>query len=55
MRLDELHDLIACLAPIEGINSDGAIWFTPEATEQQKAAAQEAMVAHLSDLEPHAL
>lgn len=50
MNLDQLHSLIAALCPINGINSNGAIWFKPEATPEQQAAAQAIMVANLPKL-----
>ena len=51
MKLYELNSVIAAVAPVEGINSDGAIWFRPEATDEQKAAAQALMDQHLPDLD----
>lgn len=50
MTLGELNDLIKAVCPITGINSDGAIWFEPEATEDQKAQAQALMDQHLSEI-----
>jgi hypothetical protein len=52
MKLYELDGLIKTVAPIDGINSDGVIWFKPEAADEQKAAAQALMDAHLAELEP---
>ena len=43
MKLHEIHAEIAALAPIDGINSGGVIWFKPEATTEQRAAAQARM------------
>ncbi len=40
MTLAELNDAIAAVCPIDGVNSDGVIWFKPEATDAQKQAAQ---------------
>lgn len=51
MKLYELNDLIAAVCPIEGINSDGIIWFKPQATEIQIAAAQALMDANKDLLE----
>lgn len=41
MTLGELNDAIAAIAPIIGINTEGEIWFLPEATEEQIALATE--------------
>lgn len=51
MKLFELNGMISAVAPIDGINSDGVIWFKPEATDDQKAAAQAVMDAHLHEVE----
>jgi hypothetical protein len=51
MKLYELDELIKAVCPIEGINSNGAIWFLPEATPVQKAEAQALMQEHLPQLE----
>lgn len=40
MNITILSQQVANVAPIDGINSDGAIWFKPEATEEQRLAAQ---------------
>lgn len=50
MNIAELHTLIAAVCPIDGINSEGVIWFKAEATEGQQAAAQAVMDANLSQL-----
>lgn len=55
MRLFELDELIKAVCPISGINSDGVIWFLPEATPAQKAAAQALMDEHLPQLETEIL
>lgn len=55
MKLHELDILIKAVAPIYGINSWGAIWFLPEATPAQKAAAQALMDEHLASVETEAL
>jgi hypothetical protein len=52
MKLYELDQLIKVVCPIDGINSSGAIWFKPEATDEQKAAAQALMDAHLAEVVP---
>lgn len=51
MKLYELNDLIKAVAPIDGINSDGVIWFKAEATNEEKEAAQEIMDANLQNIE----
>jgi len=51
MKIAELNDMIAVVAPIDGCNSDGVIFFKPEATEEQRAAAQAIMDAELPNLE----
>lgn len=40
MKLYELNDMIAAVCPIHGINTNGAVFYKPEATPQQKAVAQ---------------
>lgn len=50
MKLYELDQLIQAVCPIDGINSDGVIWFKPEATDEQKVQAQQIMDAHLSEV-----
>jgi len=59
VNTNRLHDLIAALAPIDGVSigkrSDKTTWridFKPEATEQQKAAAQAALDAFDIDAPP---
>ena len=47
MIISELNDKIALVCPIDGISSDGRIDFKPEATEEQKVAAQAVMDANL--------
>jgi len=51
MKLYELDQLIKAVCPIDGINSEGAIWFLPEATPEQRAAAQAIMDEHLGSIE----
>jgi hypothetical protein len=48
MKIHELNDMIQEVCPIDGINSDGVIWFKPEATDEQKVAAQALMDENLS-------
>lgn len=43
MTLAQLNDQIAAVCPIDGINSDGVIWFKPEATDDQRKSAQALM------------
>lgn len=50
MKLYDLYELIAAVCPIDGINSDGAIFYRPEATDPQRLAAQVAMDANLPRL-----
>jgi hypothetical protein len=51
MKLYELDQLIKAVCPIEGVNTEGVIWFLPEATLEQRAAAQELMDEHLGSIE----
>jgi len=39
MNLGKLHQAIAAVCPIDGVSSDGTIWFALEATPEQQAAA----------------
>jgi hypothetical protein len=39
-NLQSFHKAIAAVAPIDGVSGDKEIWFKPEATEEQKLAAQ---------------
>ena len=50
MKLYALYELVAAVCPIDGINSNGLIWFKPEATEAQKAQAQQIMDQYLPTL-----
>lgn len=52
MNLINLHHLISAVCPIDGISSSGRIDFKPEATDEQKAAAQALMDTHLPSIEP---
>ena len=40
MDISKLHSIIAALAPIDGIDSDGKISFQAQATEVERAEAQ---------------
>lgn len=40
MNIDDLNDMIKAVCPIDGINSNGVIWFKSEATDDQKLQAQ---------------
>ena len=51
MKLWELDQLIKAVCPIEGVNTEGVIWFLPEATPEQRAAAQQLMDEHLGSIE----
>jgi len=51
MKLHELDQLIKAVCPIEGVNTEGVIWFLPEATPEQRAAAQQLMDEHLGSIE----
>ena len=51
MNLYQIDEAIKAVCPIDGINSEGVIWFKPEATDEQKAAAQAIMDAELPNLE----
>lgn len=52
MDIRELTEAIQAACPIDGLNSSGAIWFRPEATPEQRAAAQALMDTKLPRLEP---
>ena len=51
MKLYELDEAIKAVCPIDGISCNGRIDYRPEATEQQRAAAQAIMDAELPNLE----
>lgn len=51
MKLWQLDELIKTVCPIEGINSDGDVWFAPDATDAEKQAAYSLMQQHLPRLE----
>lgn len=51
MKLYELDQLIQAVCPIDGINSNGEIWFKLEATDAQKAQALALMAQHLPALD----
>lgn len=50
MNLTTLHELIAAVCPIDGINSGGVIWFAASATPEQQVAAQGVMNTNLPQL-----
>jgi len=50
MKLIDLHNLVAAVAPIDGVDSSGVIQFRPEATDQQKLDAQAVLDANLPNL-----
>ena len=47
MKIDELNDLVKAVCPIDGLNSDGVIWFKSVATQPQKDAARAIVSANL--------
>lgn len=51
MKIYELDQLIQAVCPIDGISSNGEIWFKPEATDEQRAVAQSLMDEHLPSLD----
>ena len=51
MKIYELDEAIRAICPIDGINSDGVIWFKPEATKDEKAQAEKIMVENLPTLD----
>ena len=51
MTLHELDELIKSLCPIDGLNSNGEIAFTEEATDSQRQAALALVTEHLPQLE----
>lgn len=51
MRLNELHAIISAVAPIDGLNSSGDVWFKGAATEAQKAAAIALVEQHIADID----
>ena len=50
MKLHELDQLIGAVCPIDGINSAGVIFYRPDATAQQRSAADALMEMHLPTL-----
>lgn len=52
MTIEELDALVKAVCPIHGLNSNGVIWFKPEATTDQRLAAQAVVATHLSELTP---
>lgn len=51
MKLHELDTLIKTVCPIDGLNSNGEIAFTEEATDEQRQVAQALVTEHLPQLE----
>ncbi|MFM9889792.1 MAG: hypothetical protein ACKVOE_03975 [Rickettsiales bacterium] len=51
MKLWELDEAIRAVCPIDGINSDGVIFFHDEATDAQRSAAHALMDAQRGMLE----
>ncbi len=51
MKLYELDEMIKVVAPIHGVNSNGDIFSTDEATDEQRLAAKNIMDEHLATLE----
>ena len=51
MKIGDLDALIRAVCPhIDGCNSDGVIWFQPQATAAEIAAAQAVMATNLPNL-----
>lgn len=50
MLIEELDKLIKTVCPIDGLDSVGNIWWTSEATEEQKKAAIELYNLHKDSL-----
>lgn len=50
MNITKLHSLVAAVCPIAGVNSDGQISFLPEATAEQRAAAEGVVAANIGFL-----
>lgn len=51
MKLFELDELVRAVCPIDGLNSEGVIWFKEEATEEQRNVGRLLIQQHLSALE----
>jgi hypothetical protein len=51
MKLWELSEMIAAVCPVDGINSDGVIFYKPEVTPTQQSAAEALMVAHIASVD----
>lgn len=51
MRLWELDVMVRGVCPINGLNSDGVIFFCDEATDDARAAAQWAVDENLSSVD----
>ena len=50
MMLDELDVAVKVLCPIDGVNSNGVIFFRPKATSDQRVVAQALMNTNLDTL-----
>jgi hypothetical protein len=51
MKIDELTLLVAKVCPIDGMNSNGVIFYKPSATDAERTLAQSLVAAHLPTLE----
>lgn len=51
MKIEKLSAMIESVCPIDGINSNGVIWFKDEATDEQRGDAQTLMNQYKSELE----
>ena len=49
INLQQLHDAVQAVCPIQGLSSTGDIWFNPTATQDQQTAAQALMTTFLAD------
>lgn len=47
MNIEDLDNLIKTVCPIDGVNSDGVVFFKAEATGEQRSAAQKIMDENL--------
>jgi hypothetical protein len=48
MMIQQLSEMISAVCPIDGISSNGAIWFKAEATEAQKADAMSILTQNIN-------
>jgi hypothetical protein len=51
MKLWELDELIRTVCPVDGINSDGVIFFKETATEEERITAEALMQQYFSEIE----